>query len=304
MMKYLALAALAFALPVHAADTKGFTAGDLAAAARAGRPDTALADAREQLAETETLRAAFVLSPAGAWKLLSADEARNLRLALGGQRPLGDDAVQWFMRGASGMSHDDGLTGLYNPIADVWLTLRWQRIGGAMRIADAAFTPGALVRDSDDNTPWTEAPGAYADALAHGTATARVGFRSLPGGPFFRTTGPIRGVAADQAFAAVTRWMETLRPWGENKARLAQWQAMHRQLAEGKIGGKLAALPPRVRATLAPMAAITRPDGASLLLMSPLAPNLVVAADYGADGKGEPGWELVNLANATTGDVK
>ncbi|MEI9905452.1 MAG: hypothetical protein WDN06_17055 [Asticcacaulis sp.] len=303
-MKYLALAALAFALPVHATDTKGFTAGDLAAAARAGRPDAALADAREHLAQTETLRAAFVLSPAGAWTLLSADEARTLRLAFGGQRPLGDGAVQWFMRGASGVSNGDGLTGLYNPIADVWLTLRWQRIGGSMRIVDAAFTPGALVRDSDDDTPWTEAPGAYADALAHGTAAARISFRGLPGEPFFRTTGPIRGVAADQAFATVTRWMETLRPWGEDKTRLAQWKTMHRQLAEGKVGGTLADLPPRVRATLAPMAAITRPDGVSLLLMSPLAPNLVVAADYGADGKGEPGWELVNLANATTGEVK
>ncbi|MEI9905018.1 MAG: hypothetical protein WDN06_14435 [Asticcacaulis sp.] len=165
-MKYLVLAALVLALPAHAADTKGFTAGDLTAAARAGRPDPAMADAREQLAHTEAMRAAFVLSPAARGNCCPPTKRaisawRSAHLGRWATTPCNGSCA-----GASSSANSGDVTGLYNPIADVWLVLRWQRVGGAPRIADAVFLPGSALRDSTDRTPWTERPAAYADALA------------------------------------------------------------------------------------------------------------------------------------------
>ena len=294
-MRYALILALALAAPAQAQDTKGFTAGDLSAAARAGRPSPALADMREFAAQTEVVRAGFVLDPAGAWGLLSPSEARTLHVAFGPQRPTGDDAIQWFMRGAEASAGNGDMTGLYNPLADVWLVLRWDRIGGRPRIADAVFLPGSAVNGGGGQT-WTQSPGPYADALARNAAVAHIAFALLDSGPFFDAFASVKTPASDQAYQSVTAWMGSLRPWGEDKARLKQWQALHRDLAEGKTGGTVAALPPKVRATLVPMGAITSADGPALLLVSPLAPQMVVAADY--NGHGRPKLSLINLANA------
>lgn len=303
MLKYLVFAALTAALPAHSADTKGFTAADLNTAARSAQAAPDLGDAREAVAQSETLRAAFVLSPAGGWKLLSPDEARALHMAFGGPRPLGDDAVQWFMRGASAGASASDTTGLYNPIADAWLVLRWQRIGGTLRIRDAVFLPGDALRDADDRTPWNRRAGAYADALAASEASARTSFASLDSDRFFAALGPLKLQASDEAFAQVTDRMASLKPWGSDKSRLAQWKSLHKRLAEGKAGGTVSALPPTIRASLVPMAALQRDGGGdSLLLISPLAPQMVVAADYSKGG--QPDISLVNLANARTGDAQ
>ncbi|MEI9905019.1 MAG: hypothetical protein WDN06_14440 [Asticcacaulis sp.] len=61
-------------------------------------------------------------------------------------------------------------------------------------------------------------------------------------------------------------------------------------------------LPVKVRASLIPMAALHHDGGDSLLLVSPLAPQMVVAADYGRAGR--PDLSLVNLANARTGGAQ
>ncbi len=298
-MRCALILALALAVPAHAANpppnTKGFTAGDLSAAARASRPSPALADAREFAAQTEVVRAGFVLDPAGAWGLLSPSEARTLHAAFGPQRAYGDDAIQWFMRGAQASAGNGDMTGLYNPLADVWLVLRWDRIGGRPRIADAVFLPGSAVNGGGGQT-WTQSPGPYADALARNASVARVAFALLDSGPFFDAFAPARATAGDQACQSVKAWMGSLRPWGEAKAHLKQWQALHKDLATGRTGGTVAALPPRVRATLVPMGAITSADGPALLLVSPLAPQMVVAADY--SGHGKPRLSLINLANA------
>jgi len=297
-MRHALLLAFLLAGPACAGDTRGFSADDLAAAARAAHPAEALADAREYVAQTETLRAAFVLGPAAGWKLLSASEARNLRLAFGPSHPAEDDALQWFMRGASAGAGDGAMTGLYNPLADAWLILRWQRIGGAPRIADAVFLPGAALRDVSDRTPWTERPGRFTDALAGNTAVARLTFAALDANRFFATVAPLKAQAGDEAFASITPWLGSLRPWGEDKVRLAQWKTLHRRLAGGQTGAPVSSLPPQIRASLIPMGAIRHDGGDALLLVSPLAPQILVAADYGA--RSTPDLYLVNLANART----
>lgn len=303
-MRYALIFALALAVPAHAGDTptKGFTAGDLkSAAAQTARPSPALGDAREFAAQAEVVRAAFVLKPAAGWSVLTPSEARILRLAFGPGRPLGDDAIQWFMRGASASAGNGDMVGLYNPLADVWLVLRWDRIGGSPRIRDAVFLPGRAV-EGGDGQGWTQSSGPYADALAHNAAVAHIAFTTLDSYAFFDAFDNVRGPAGNEAYASVTAWMGSLRPWGEDKTHLKQWRALHKDLAEGRTGGNVAALPPRVRATLVPMGAITTADGPALLLVSPLAPQMIVAADY--SGHGKPRLSLVNLANAQTGGAQ
>ena len=98
----LAVSTSAFAAP------GGFTADDMAVAARVGQEDGAIATARELAAATDTLRAAFVLNPETAWTILSSDERAVLQSALGPDAINRAVELAWLMRGGAGWRSRSG----------------------------------------------------------------------------------------------------------------------------------------------------------------------------------------------------
>jgi hypothetical protein len=294
-----ALAGPGLGQPVQPVPTPGFSVEALADRAA---PPASLADARERAAESDSLRAAFTLDPAAAWRTLSDGEAETLHRALGPDRPLSDADLTWFMRSAAVRVAGDDLAGLYNPLADVWLLLRFARSGGVLRVADAALVAGDVLRPRAEAASWTSSAGLYGVALAEADSRAAARFAVLPAVAssdlLFNALTERREEQRGRALSAIRRWVASLSPWGSNQARGDAWRALHPDLSEGGPGaGAAARLPMAVRASLAPAAAIEGPDGPSLLLVSPLYPSLYVTADYDP-ALSRPQLAILNLANA------
>jgi len=289
----------------------GFSAEELAR--RTATADTAEASApragltpeqRERGAQSDTLRAGFVLDPAVAWETLSPDEADVLHRAFGPDRATAGAEIAWFMRGAAVRAAGEDLAGLYHPVADVWLLLHWERAGGVPRVIDAALVPGDALRPPAEAAAWTGDGRNYALALAEADARATARFAALPtvtdSGFLFAALAADRPVHRERALAALRQWVGSLASWAVEPVRRDAWRALHADLSRGgATAGPAASLPMAVRASLAPAAAIEGPDGVSLLLVSPLYPTLYVTADFGPAGAGgRPQLSILNLANA------
>jgi len=265
----------------------GFTAADLAAAATGARngEERGLRAARAILAQTETLRAALMLNPDAAMAALPESERAILAAALGPDDGALSARLGWFARSAvvrvapgAGL----GAAGLYNPIADAWLLVRWDALGGALRLTEAAVADGPQLRPARDGAFWIEAGAGDARALAAQRTAAFAAFDRVfrrGGDAIFDNAGDpvLSGRAA--VWAKCDRWLAGLAAWGADPARAAQVRRTRAALTEGPASAAgrrlglpngLDALPPRLRATMAPVAAWETPGGAMLLFASPL----------------------------------
>ena len=282
---------LAAAIAAHAPE-QGFSVEALAIGAATATPDPA--QARERAAATDRLRARFVLDPGAAWRSLSGDERERLRLAWGPGDPATGAALVWFMRGAIVRVAGEDLSGLHNPLADVWLVLRWRTVGGGLRLSDAFLVPGDQFRP-DGMPGWPQRSEPYAAALAAASAEAAVGFVSLPdrlsSDALVDAIAGQRETLRAQALATIRPWLGSLRRWGPG------WAALRARLVATDAGDPaLSSLPQLVRATMAPAGSIERPDGVSLLVVSPLYPSLFAALEWpDSAATGTPTIRLLDL---------
>lgn len=305
------------ALPIPSfAAVAGFSTDDLAAAAEAAPLDAQIATARQLAAATATIRAAFVLNPATADTLLSRDERMVLERALGMDD--GDQAVRiaWLMRASAvrvGLSPSADVTALYNPVADAFLLLRWARASGEWRIVAAALTPSARLLPQADAADWTVQQGEFLTALArtHNRALNQFALltKTYSATDLFLALLPHRATDQAQVYGRIDTWLGTLIGWRGDAAQLSAWQALHKSIVEGRESGFLVAdraqvlnvtgLPVAIRGSLTPVAAIAHDAGSSLLLVSPLFPELLIAADFAAPGVMDlQALALVNLARS------
>lgn len=296
---------LALPMPVLAT-ASGFTADDLTTAAKAGAEDPATVTARQLAAATDTLRAAFVLNPETAWTTLTRDERNTLQTALGPDvinRPV---ELAWLMRGAAvrvGNAQAGEISALYNPVGDAWLLLGWARASGEWRVINAALVPGSRLRRKDEVSDWTKQSGSMLEALAASHAGALDRFVALTDNEsannLFIALAATRAEDRAAVYARADQWLATLAGWKRDAARAKSWADLRAILVEGEANaGSVARLPAPVRASLIPVGAIAQEDGAALLLVSPLYPELMVEADFDGSGTNFKSLTLLNLAHS------
>jgi hypothetical protein len=275
----LCLTCAVLTLAPAAALATGFTAEDMAKSARTAPQDGQIKAARTLFAETEMLRAAFVINPTRTFVALSPNERDVLQRAADPSTERRMLALQWFMRGgiAKASIIDNALlSGIYHPVAQVWMLIRWDRRGERWRVADAAFVPAAVLAE----------PGASDSvdiAAGYGQATrdfARVTEDwAIP--TILATRIGDRGAAQAAAFERIDTAVATLgRLYGEvvPARALAGLRKSFAEQADAMSAAR--ALPSQARATLAPIAATRTADGVTVWLSSPLVPSSLLAADW------------------------
>ncbi len=287
---------------------QGFTPGHLVSAARAGeqRRPWQLERARVLRAQTDTLRAGLVLNPDLANAALTRDEQAALRVAIGPRTSRTSAQLSWLARGARvavAPGPEPEVSGLYNPIADAWLLLRWQSVAGAWRIDAARLVPGPELRPIDEATFWADQHGALTDALQAAEARALRRFEELfrnaaaADGVFLAPVGRSAGSRAG-VLRSCDRWLASLARWATEPGHLARVRELRAALGEGgdALPEEVRALPTQVRATFLPTAGLATDAGERLLWVSPLAPQLVLLTDSGAESAavGAPAVEQVS----------
>lgn len=265
-------------LVAGAALGKGFSAADLGIAAQQVGSDR---EAVELDAEAERLRVAMSLDPAAAIGMRTEQERMVLAAAFETDQPRGEARARWFMATAIGQGGLGSTTAFYNPLARGWVLLGWQQVEGQWRVKSAQF-------HSAGSPKWTQASGPYLAAYVSDYASARKSLGTEPAG---------------LAAAVADGWMTGMAAWLANPAQKAATARAAKLIASGDaaaLGGQaIALLPARVRATFVPVAALMRSDGGSVLLVSPLMPQLCVAADFDSAQKPElKQLTLVNLDQA------
>jgi hypothetical protein len=276
------------AAPLHAT---GFSPKDLEAAANL--PDSAGRDTQTAalVAQTEALRIGLATETKASLAKLSDAERAALTAALGTLDDRRTYQMAWYMAGALTRAGANGAseTHLYNPLAQMWITLRWsQQTGGTPQLLGVS---AKIARDVPD---WTAGAGSYLAAFAdsYAVASPRSTATSAPEGLF---------TEADRWIGGLASW--TLIP--ERKAAILDVSKIIRSghaAKYGNAGAKIDTLPRLVRASFAPVTGFRRSTGGSVLLGSPLYPNLIIAADFDAAPRPNlQGLTIINLSNATQG---
>jgi hypothetical protein len=310
-MKRIIFAALVLASPLSAAaPTVGFTAVDMAEAAKRAAPEQWLGNARESYVQAEIVRAAFVQDASKAWATLSPDERAAMTSAIGPSSNRTGLELVWFLRNASTQATQmDGsrLTGYYNPLADVWMLVKWAQVGGTWRIGDAILVPASALSTHTQPTIWTQSPGGYVAALqtSFADATGKFGEQMVNYTPETVMKGLIakRITLRTQALAQIDGWLGTLSNWFTRPETRKATQQLGNQIIHGneREAAQVATLPAIVRSSLSPAGVVKRPSGLSVLLISPLYPRLIVTADYrGDDVRQKPTLGLITLGGAST----
>ncbi|MBL8542252.1 MAG: hypothetical protein JNJ63_00450 [Hyphomonadaceae bacterium] len=312
-----ALSLLLVLSPISAAaQTAGFTPSDLERAASSLRQgsDRDLRTARAIYAQTETLRAALLLNPDAAMYALSPGEREILSGAFGPDDGRLSARIGWFARGATvRVAPGDalGTAGLYNPILDAWLVVRWNVLGGVLRLTDAALADGAVMRPQGEAATWIGAGAGDPAALAgqRDAASARFDEAFSQYGPdalFVALANPA-AARRQEVWARTDRWLAGLAAWGASHERARRVERVHEALVEGPMSASgrrmglpraLDAMPPRLRATMAPIAAWSTPESEHLLFMSPLSGSRALLMTL--NGSGAAGFEALDLSAATS----
>lgn len=289
-------AALAFAISGPACAT-GFSAEALARATtpaeRIGGPAA--------MARMQAVRASLVAGHA-AW--LDPMESRALASAAGQIEGPGGVGLAWFMRGATlriGAGPGGPVAGFYNPLVDAWLIASLQRIDGEYRIVSARLE---LASDRD----WTASPEPLV-AMAAGYSSAMAAFDAR-----FASGGGAPTELPD-AFETVSvrtvGWVSGLNRWRADPGQVRAASAALSEIATGQSGragatptiaAQVDALPLNVRRTLAVTAAVTRTSGTSLIVLSPVRPDLILVLDLDNRFRAT-GLRILNLANMLPGDA-
>jgi hypothetical protein len=284
-MKSLTLGIVLALMPLTAVAAKsdlegrGFTLDEMANFAREAPQDDQIKAARKLFAETETLRAAFVINPARTFSALSSSEREVLQLAANPSTERRMLALHWFMRGgiAKASIIDNALlSGIYHPVAQVWMLIRWDRSGGRWSVADAAFVPANALADGARADP-ADLPSSYQRAIADFVqVTQDIAVPTIMGSRIGDRT-----VAQAAAFERIDAVVATLgRLYGE-PAQVRALAGLRKSFGEQSDTMSAArALPSQARISLAPVAATRTANGVRVWLSSPLASSTLLAADW------------------------
>lgn len=292
------LVSVLLALQAPAANpAPGFNAEALAEATSRGDA-TAV---RAALTRMEQLRAALILDPAGTPEIIDPMEARALRAALGGFDAASAHQIAYFMRGTVSRiapSSTGPVAGFYNPLLDLWLVASLDRIGGAWRVASARLIDGAALRGSGGM--WSEAADNAFGTLARNYELSIAAFDRRAG-------EATAGDAFEQLDERSNAWMSSLAAWRADAASVAVAEAVRAEIVAGRLARanigsidlarQIDGLPGQVRATMAVIGAVRRGDAETLIIASPLMPELLLLVDLGA-GDRPTGLAILNLANA------
>ena len=298
----LALAAMALAAAQNTeAPRVGFSAAELAQ--RPSRRDTP--SIRSALARAEAIRGALILDPARTTQIVDAIEARALESALGRVDQRSAAQISYFMRGAVTRVTPAGsaiVAGYYNPLLDVWLVTRLERLSGEWRVTRARTIDGAASRAA--GTLWTQAHenpfSALAENYRHSIASFDQGFRS-------QQTASVSSDAFGLLGERTTSWMGSLAAWRQDVAALGAAEEVRSAIAAGRLQGtglaaeglarEIDALPLSIRRTYAITGSARRGELVSLILVSPIAPELLLVLDI--DAQRHPRTiSVINLGNA------
>lgn len=264
---------LTLILGIIPAWANGFDSADLRRAASRIAPDQGAQILARNLAATDRLRAGFALDPQTAWQALEDGDRGVLFEAFGPFDRLTEFRLGWFFRSSisAGTSMDAGArTSLYNPAADIWLVLDWRQVGGEARLSSAHLA----ARGTGSLPDWSNQGGAWGHALGNSTAAA---FRA------FGEEGQVATAGSNSlALSRIDSWLGSIAALHGSANWQQRWKGVQQKLNATKQSGALAELPLPVRRSLAPMGFVARADNESVVLVSPLYPELVVLADFDA----------------------
>lgn len=219
-------------------------------------------------AHTEFLRALMATSMDAAPRAMPLDDLRIVTAAFGPPTQDRDIVASWLMRGGQVAATREGLSGIYNPLADAWLLLGWQAAGDDSHIVWAALVQGSLLRAPNERD-WIMASDPVGEAMQRTTSQSIAAFAALP--QSLGTAGLVELVEAYRGLQG-TLVLDRVRQMG---GAMARW-SLDNPAAIGRVrkaldkGGDagLATLPGPVRETLAPMAVVTGAEGDVLVLQS------------------------------------
>jgi len=280
----LALGGLCLPSPGHARSTANPAIGEAAPIVSQG----SVAPARIA-AQTEFLRALLAVDMANASRAIPADDLRIVSAAFGPPAQDRDILVNWLMRGGQAFATREGLSGIYNPLADAWLLLGWRPVGADARLVWAALVEGEVLREAGQ-PDWSEGQGALGNELERAADQSSAAFLAIPEtlgtGGLVELVETYRGLQGALVLDRVRDMGGALASW--SAANPAALQRL-RVAIERKRDKALRELPDPVRESLSPMAALTGPDGVILVLQSPIDPSRTILVRI---GEGRAGMEF------------
>lgn len=286
--------------------TPGFSATELARQTTSGD----VVEIRSALARSEAVRAALIVDPARSPAIIAPMEAQALNAALGELDPASAAQISWFMRGAvtrvaPAARGTAMVAGYYNPLVDLWLVARLAQIDGEWRIARARLLDGAAMRGG--GTLWSDAPADAFAALTDNYGRSLAAFDRR----FQRVSrAPLPRADAFALLAARThQWIGSLAAWRQDAGALAAAERVREAIAEARLSRsdiadrdlarQIDGLPIAIRGTYAITGAARRGDAVSLILVSPMAPELLLVLDLDAADRPRS-IAVVNLGNASS----
>ncbi|MFL0670370.1 MAG: hypothetical protein ACJLS3_02725 [Erythrobacter sp.] len=248
------------------------------------------------------MRALMAINMAAAPRAIPADDLRIVTAAFGPPAADRDILANWLMRGGQVAATGEGLSGIYNPLADAWLLLGWDGPPDDPRLVWAALVQGNLLREPGE-PDWVDGTGSLASELERAARQSRVAFAALP-----QSLGRRGLVELVETYRGLegTLVLERIRQMGGAAARWRKRNpaALGRVRAGLAIGEDpaLAALPAPVRGTLVPMAVLTGTGGAVIVLQSARDPARAVLV-RATGGRAKPQFSALNLSLAENGSA-
>jgi hypothetical protein len=254
------------------------------------------------LAATESVRRGLAVDASELLTRPFIAEGGALSTALGPIDPASMPLLSRFATNAIARAAGPEATGLYNPIADVWLLMRWRMQNGRPILTSAVWADGGALRG--DDVRWWDASGSFGDALVGGWQRSAAAFDQR-----FRAAGTMPPLAPLDARATVARRLAQLEQGvlgveadSRLASRLERARRTHlanpRSSAGDPVALQVDALPATIRASTRLAAVFRRPNGLSAAYASPLRPDLVFFLNLDGD-EGNSGMTVVAFPEPT-----
>ncbi|MCX7864843.1 MAG: hypothetical protein N2423_07400 [Novosphingobium sp.] len=247
-------------------------------------------------ARSESLRMALAIDMEAIPNALLREELEVLTAAFGPPTEDRDILASWLMRGGLVTATGEGLSGIYNPLADAWLLMGWRKIGGSARLVWAALTKGHMLRPA--NQPdWVESGGPLDDELFRVSRQSLSSLASVP--DELGTDGLVelverfRGAEGGMVLDRARAMAGALAGWASANTNLLKHVNAEALSCSCRA---LRALPMRTRETLSPLAVLSGPEGEVLVLQSALEPKTMVLASIQKEKRKRPDFLALNLA--------
>lgn len=252
-------------------------------------------------ARSESLRSALALEMGLIQEELSREELAILTAAFGPPTEDRDIIASWLMRGGLTTATDQGLSGIYNPLADAWLLMGWRTVGGSPRLVWAALAKGHMLRPADQ-PDWVESDGLLDDELSRISRQSLNSLSSVP--DQLGTDGLVelverfRGAEGKVVFDRARAMVGALAGWSSANTNLLK--RVNAEVVSCSCRA-LRALPMRIRETLSPLALLSGPEGEILVLQSALDPQRMVLASAQGRERRRPDFLTLDLTASETG---